>query len=57
LREIISYLYDTMIKSLNKGLFKGHIERLVIFLDEKIKKIEFLYEGYIIRRNMGKLER
>ena len=43
-----------MIGSLSQGLYKGHVEKLGLYLNEKMTKIEFLYEGNIKRRNMGK---
>jgi len=45
LRSIIDRFYYYIIPSLNQGLFRGHIEKLALLLNEKMKKIEFLYEG------------
>jgi len=45
LRQVIAYLYNNIIGELDKGLYKGHIERLAIFLNEKMAKVEYSYEG------------
>lgn len=49
LRQVIAYLYSDVIKTMKGGMYKGHIERLAIFLGEKMSKVEYAFESWVIR--------
>lgn len=54
LRQIIGCIYAEVTNGLN-GLYKGHIEQLAIYLNDKMKKVEFIFEGKLRRRDMGEV--
>ena len=52
LSALVTILQDEVIGSLNKGLYKGHIERLVLFMEEKLSGIECMGAGKMSRGSM-----
>lgn len=49
LSDLIAGVYSIVNKGIDKSLCRGHIERLCLVLNDKMKKVEFLFDGSLTR--------